>query len=45
MRAKGNTVKAVREGSIIFLFDLKTERVPNVIERPSVSGVSINMGL
>ena len=36
-RAKGNPMKAVRDGSIILRFeDLQAEIVPKVIERPGV---------
>ena len=37
-RAKGNPVKAVREGSITSK-DLQAERAPNLIERPGFSRV------
>ena len=37
--AKGDRIKAVREGSIIFRFERPTrERVPKVIERPGAFG-------
>ena len=38
-RAKGNPIKAVREG----LKDLQAERLPNVTERSGVSGVVVSI--